>query len=342
MSEHRLHDLVAAYRAQNGEQKTDKETIFGHIASLVYSSHAALGFDDEDAASDALIKYKSRITRLVDRFQDRGLPFDAYLATSLRFLAKTVRRERRREAERRFICERAAMDDYAESWAREEQRGGTSSAEGYSAMQPGVCDPLRSHNMKQTESVSFGGKCTTSKRRPRAKGGRLPRRDMQSVRSSRLVFLAVKCAWELDDESVGRIAETAGVPRDWLTQAVGQARRSLEPERLRYERIIERRNSSWCRCRLLETRLEQENDPPTRAKLKFSLERERRRLKKAREELSALKPIVPNAVVARILGVPKGTVDSGLYYLRKQQQKACPRKQSRHAAARVRTRCREP
>jgi hypothetical protein len=47
------------------------------------------------------------------------------------------------------------------------------------------------------------------------------------------------------------------------------------------------------------------------------LERERARCAKAKEELGCLRIVVPNSVVARILGIPKGTVDSGLYYLRK-------------------------
>jgi hypothetical protein len=51
--------------------------------------------------------------------------------------------------------------------------------------------------------------------------------------------------------------------------------------------------------------------------MEASLERERRRFGRALEELGDMRLIVPNSVVARILGVPKGTVDSGLYYLRR-------------------------
>ncbi len=325
MSGHNLHDLVLSYQSEIGSQKPDKESIFSRIASIVYASHTAFGFDDEDAASDALLKYRKRIIHLVDRFQDRGLPFDVYLAASLRFLAKTVRRERRRETERRLICEQSAMEDYTLSWAREYHGDVKEHDASSRVMEPGLCDPLLLASPSSHKTKS-GGKGTASKRRPRARGGLLPGRDMKSVRSTRLIFLTVKCAWELDDESVERIADSVGVSRDWLSQAVAQARRSLEPERIRYDQIAERRNASWCRCRLLESKLEQENDPLVRVRLKSSLEREDRRFKKACEELGALKPVVPNAVVARILGVPKGTVDSGLYYLRKQQQRGCLRK----------------
>jgi len=317
MSEKPLHDLVVAYK-RNG---TGRESIMERVASIVYESHEAYGFDDEDAAADAFLKYRDRISRLVDRFEDRGLPFDAYLATSLRFLAKTVRRERRRESERAQVCERAAAEDFSEAWHAEETRSAEDHREGSRApMEPGLCAPLRDGGAAGLALRCVGAREGRPGRRPRAKGGPAPRSVVEVARSSRIVFLAIKCAWELDDGSVARIADSAGVPRDWLASAVGQARRSLEPERARRDRLVERRNSSWCRRRLLESRLECEADPQRRDRMEASLERERRRFGRALEELGAIRPIVPNSVVARILGVPKGTVDSGLYYLRKQYQ----------------------
>jgi hypothetical protein len=135
--------------------------------------------------------------------------------------------------------------------------------------------------------------------------------------SSRLVYLAIKCAWEMDEESVARAAASAGVGREWLMAAVEQARRSLENERARVGNLAERRNASWCKQRLLEARIAEETDPYRRMRLASALERERARCAKAKEELGCLRTVVPNSIVARILGIPKGTVDSGLYYLRK-------------------------
>jgi hypothetical protein len=318
MPEERLHDLVIAYKKSGA----GREAIMERVAALLYTSHEAYGFDDEDAAADAFLKYRERIARLVDRFEDRGLPFDAYLATSLRFLARTVRRERRRDSERAMLCERAAADDRPEAWQPGDDSklpDGTDADAGFS-MEPGLCLPFRDGSLGASKPAGALDPSRRSRRRPRARGGPAPRSAVEAARSSRIVFLAVKCAWELDDESVERIADSACVNRDWLASAVGQARRSLEPERARRDRMIERRNSSWCRRRLLEARLECETDPQRRDRIEATLERERRRFGRALEELGALRLIVPNSVVARILGVPKGTVDSGLYYLRRRYQ----------------------
>ncbi len=127
----------------------------------------------------------------------------------------------------------------------------------------------------------------------------------------------MKCAWEIDDEGIVRIAVAAGVGRDWLAAAVGQARCSLESERSRVERLVERRNASWTRLRLLEARSADESDRYRRQNLSRAIEREWGRYSRVKADLASLKTLVSNSLVARILGVPKGTVDSGLYYLRR-------------------------
>jgi hypothetical protein len=300
MAESTLNDLVNSYR-QSGK---GRELILERVAALVYDSHGRFGFDNEDDAADALMKYRERIGKLLDRFEDRGISFDAYLASSLRFLAKTVRREKRQRYDRELVCESVVSRPFGESEAY---------ADGGEAL-------LLQESADARPEVF--GKCVSvdrarSRRRPRARGGTPSSPALKTAYSSRLVFLAIKCAWEIDEEGVARVARSAGVDPEWLAAAIEQARRSLESERSRVERLAERRNASWCRQRLLEAKLASENDAYRHPRLEAALARERARYARIKEEFEALKVIVPNSVVARILGVPKGTVDSGLYYLRK-------------------------
>jgi hypothetical protein len=295
----KLDELVVAYRS-SGE---GRELIMEKVAALVYEAHHRYGFDDEDDAANALLKYRQRILKLIDRFEDRGLPFDAYLASSLRYLARTVRRERRRIFERESVCERAALPE----------------------TDCNDTDPVAEMPFDSEERISevryFGDggvRSAASNRRPRARGGIIPRCPAQAAAySSRLVFLAVKCAWEIDEEGVSRVSAAAGVGREWLAAAVEQARRSLVSERSRIDRLVERRNACWTRMRLLEARMATETESHCKARLASAFERESARYAKVKADCSCLRPIVPNSVVARILGIPKGTVDSGLYYLRK-------------------------
>jgi hypothetical protein len=309
MGERTLQDLVLAYRS-SGE---GKERIMERVAALVYSAHGKFGFDDEDAAAEALMKHRGRIMKLVDRFEDRGIPFDACLASSLRYLAKTVRRDRRQAADRELVCESAAVSEGRDSAMDFDVPLAFSTA--------GEGDPDRGAARDAARGAASGDALEprpAPRRRPRARGGSVYCGAMErAAYSSRLVYLAIKCAWEIDDEGIARVAASAGVEREWLAAAVEQARRSLECERSRVESLARRRNASWCRQRLLEARLDFETDPYRRSRLSAALERERGRCAKIRDEFSRLRTVVPNSVVARILGVPKGTVDSGLYYLRK-------------------------
>jgi hypothetical protein len=296
MADTTLHDLVLSYRASG----KGRESIMERVAALIYSAHGKFGFDDEDDAANALMKYRARIAKLVDRFEDRGVPFDAYLASSLRYLAKTVRRERRHASDRELVCERSIPVGDDEGGVSEAVSAALEAKDGVLAA--GDEGELR----------------PAPRRRARARGGSVRCGALEmAAYSSRLVYLAIKCAWEIDEEEVARVAASAGVEREWLSAAVEQARRSLENERSRVECLVERRNASWCRQRLLEKRLADETEPYRRARLSSALARERARCVKATEELGSLRTVVPNSVVARILGVPKGTVDSGLYYLRK-------------------------
>ncbi|MGO8694312.1 MAG: hypothetical protein ACLQMF_11660 [Rectinemataceae bacterium] len=138
------------------------------------------------------------------------------------------------------------------------------------------------------------------------------------VTANRLVFLLLKCVWEANDLDVQRVADAAGVDPSWLGAVAAQARRALNAEFARFERMQSRRNTAWCRIGILQSHIDEEADPTKRQALKLKLGRERDRLDRALGEIRKFKPLVPNSIVARILGVPKGTVDSGIYYLRKQ------------------------
>ena len=293
MQEPTLHELVNSYRS--GAEP--REAVMKRVAELMYKDPSRFGFDSEDDAADALERHGSRIAALADRYEDRGISFDFFLRKNLKYLARTMRRERRLGMERDRVCERACSD-YESSIRAEESN----------SLPRGFRMATRTRSQGRLISPPVLGK-------PRA----LAEAEIEAF-ASRLVFLSIKCAWEIDDELAGLIAGVCGVEPDWLGSALAQARRSLESERCHYERLVLRRNGSWCRLRLLESRLRNELDMERKRRDGEAIERERARLERARAELAAFRPIVPNSVVARILGVPKGTVDSGLYYLKRRSR----------------------
>jgi DNA-directed RNA polymerase specialized sigma24 family protein len=274
-----LNELVLEYQSGRG----NVAEVVSHLAEEVYREPKRFGFDDEDAAADAMLKYQRRIVGFIDRFQNRGIAFDAYLGKCLRFLAKTVRRDRRRHAERDTVCERADFPTEEKTWSG---------------------DSVETRFESGAESL------------PRFKAVG----STYEVTANRLIFLLLKCVWEANDQDVKRVAGAAGVDPAWLGAVAAQARRALDSEFARFARMQSRRNTAWCRIGVLKSQIDEEADRSKRQDLENKLCRERDRLDRALKEIKKFKPLVPNSIVARILDVPKGTVDSGIYYLRKQLQ----------------------
>jgi hypothetical protein len=280
MVEESLNSLVSDYKKSG----VGRDLILERIAGKLYREPRRYGFEGEDDASEALFRYRHRILALADHYVDYGPPFEVYLFSSLCFLARSVRRERKQAREREVVCERSERWDI-------ESRGSFS------------VPPRPGGEALEGEGDSGGI------------GRGLPGPEAAALKK-RIVFLYLKCAWEASDAATEKIAAVAGVPADWLAAASAQALRFLEPERRRFEGLEGRRDRSWARLCLLEERLRDEAEPSRKAWFESAIETERGRFDKACAELKVFRPIVPNSVVARILGIPKGTVDSGLYYLK--------------------------
>ena len=77
------------------------------------------------------------------------------------------------------------------------------------------------------------------------------------------------------------------------------------------------RDSSWVRLRILERRLAREEDPCLQAIFRERIERERDRFRRRLEETRRMRLTISNKAVAEVLGVPKGTVDAGMYKIAK-------------------------
>lgn len=110
-----------------------------------------------------------------------------------------------------------------------------------------------------------------------------------------IVVAAVKACCELDDAQVAVLAESTG--RADLPELIGRARLSVDLSRA--NRVHARR------CRALGQRLAAEDGQYSRC------------YERASREARAVRAYPSNRQVAEILGIPKGTVDTSLFRLRR-------------------------
>ncbi len=269
---------LAALRAASCEK--DLRAALALVARELYRYPRRYGLSGADDVGEIYCRYGERLARLVTRFEDRGVPFEAYLRSATRYFALSLRRRGARSADFEAVGEMEA----------------SLAVEALDAAPPNRAD-----------AWVCAERPASKKRAPEPGQARANR----SI-ATRAGYLCLKCAPWLDDDRIERYARRAGLSVDLLAATVLAARAYGEKARSRLERRVRARDASWARYSCLERRLLREEDPTRRVMLAERLSRERERFEKALRLVRSTRTQLPNRHVAILLGVPKGTVDAGL------------------------------
>lgn len=249
------------------------------ISKLVYEFPAGQnGFSEEDGA-EVLLRFLPRITRLISRYRDTGQSFESYLASTLRWQIRTMAAERANNR----IKHTALGGPGSELQITEQTRVEQSIME--------ACEPV-------------------TPRSYRADG----KTKLSSGQGRRLIHLSLKMAERLSEADYRRVAAAAGCDPRWLVGCWHQLRDSCIGQRERRESIQERRDRAWFKIRCLQYRLRLVLDDDERAASLRGLAMWRRRYEHAKRVLGRMHYGPSHAEIARVLNVPKGTVDSSVFY----------------------------
>jgi len=131
------------------------------------------------------------------------------------------------------------------------------------------------------------------------------------------LFLALKCSRTIGPDNAPLLSAVSGVGADRILGLSASLREMRAPRELRLETFRERRNRAFAQSRLLETELQGEIETERIAMLGASLAKVRKRMRAAMCRMARVKLAPTNLEIARVVGVPKGTVDSGLYWLKR-------------------------
>ena len=246
---------------------------------IYYFPRRTMGWD-EDACGDFYVFIHPRLLRLLDRFRDQGRPFESYLWSVLNWQMRNFARDRSR-AERRWNV--SLRVEPGEVVTREEHDTDTA----------GVEEDLA------PVAAAFA-RCVTTD---------ADRRNF--------LFLVLKCSRRLDGSAAPALARLAGVSPQSLCALASSLRDLRSRREARHEMFVGRRNRAYAAARLLETELRSEVEPARRAVLEGDLARMKRRMRLAMDKMARVGLAPTNAEIGRVLGVPKGTVDSGLFWLKK-------------------------
>lgn len=290
--EENLTDQVLEYkRTGAGLQK-----VIRRAALIVYSyPRRRLRWNDDDS-SDFFCLFFPKIRRLVERFEYTGKPFEAYLLTTVHWQLKSFAAQRALERARRKVIEREQVEQLRDAVPRPRP------------WPEAVCEPA------SIDQFRFGASDARSLLQD-MKVGR-DGRVVSEVYRRRIVILAMKGIALLNHDDLCYLAEITGYDLEWIEWCRDQLWSRLEARRARISELRRRRNTAYFRIYYLNERLIGGPDGMDKSHLLTMIAFERECLERAQERLARLNMCPTHHDISEVLGIPKGSVDSSMFYFR--------------------------
>jgi len=239
---------------------------------------------DEDRRSEFFIDFYPRISGLVNRYEPY-YSFETYLCCSLRWYVKTY-------------LEKVIRREHYENWCGDE------------AIE--LYDQNREKGEFLVESVSDRIAEVPFDTDAR---GRLANPTLRR----RLLYASLLHVAEIGDDQISVIARLADVDEEWLFDKISDARNMIAVKLEQKTQLQKRRNDYWYHLDEAECRLQSSHFEPEDRRQQWirNAESWRNRHKTAKEHVRNLKVSPSHGQIGRLLGIPTGTVSSGLHLLRK-------------------------
>jgi len=132
----------------------------------------------------------------------------------------------------------------------------------------------------------------------------------------RLIYLALRESEYLDHAMIEEIVSAAQIDRRWFLNCVMALKSKLDHRRARLTAARQYHNRCFFHFHMLQLRLRQCTDDRNREALELKLEKMKVRLRRSADRIHHIHVHPTNQEISEVLKIPKGTIDSGIYYLR--------------------------
>jgi len=282
-----LNSLVAYYQNTG----LGLAEIVKRLSMRIYNYPSGKHRTDEDDCGEFYLFFYPRLLRTLEHFQDRGKPFEWYFNSVLRWHYKVYCSRKHKDQTNWAIARNQLFWELPEEdWP------------------PSVPAPSPCGAGKIIAIDRFGG-------------------SRESTWRKRILFLALKNARHLDDRAISWIMDLTGVAEETLIAMVERLRANLYKRELRLHKLYKRQNRIFTKIFLLQRDLLWEVDPQIKADLALSLCELRTTLRALQKKIRRVRLHPSNREIAELLEIPKGTIDTSLYWLRRQlMENSCPDK----------------
>lgn len=278
-----LTEQVVAFR----EGRASLEETVEAVWIAVWKAVARL---DEDERSEFTLFFHRRISGMLRRYDPSRGDFEAYLATSIKYQLRSFAGMKFRERQRRSVPE----------------------------------DPLFWRNSgREVTGVSEAVECTQEAETPvvvlreaaaayRAHNKRLHRGAFRR----RLLYVTLKCSLYASEDNLRQMAGFLGIGQPELLDLARELSSSLGPRLERRQQLQERQNEVSYRIHTLRQELASLPEEPRKSHISRALRNQEERSRALMAEIDRVPDFVTNQEIARALNIPKGSVDSGIFYVR--------------------------
>ena len=299
-----------------------RRTVAAELAAYIYGYPGSkLPNMDDDAPGDFFLFCHKKIPMMIDRFEDRGKPFEHYVNSVLRWQLRSFLRSRNQAVDE--ALQHAVHSSLLNRDALGRRQRAFDPAHGWKSTLPPVRPRAAAaprprprapeQRLADPPALPAAGRTPRSApvRRRRARRFRLPKCAVQR----RLLYLLLKIGHRLDERQFASLVAATGCHPDSLARLLARMERATEPAQERRTMLRERRNHAFAEFQYWSNAAWFEVDPPFRARAQRRAARFHAMLVKSQSELARVRTAPSNRAIADVLGIPKGTVDTGLHWL---------------------------
>jgi len=140
----------------------------------------------------------------------------------------------------------------------------------------------------------------------------------EGISSRQILFLLLKSYYCVDENFVEKVSHTIGMETNVILDLIDELRKQRSEKDTEISELRERLFCQHYRCLAYERRMNKAQ-PGTdyHEKMRSRFERAQKRFCAMKRRLGGIRRGATNKMIAAVLGIPKGTVDSALYVLKK-------------------------
>jgi hypothetical protein len=137
------------------------------------------------------------------------------------------------------------------------------------------------------------------------------------INPRQILFLLLKSYFFVSDEFVKKVAQTIGMEVQTLQRLIDELRKRRSDKEAEILDLRERLHCQHYRCITYQKRMiNTQHGTEYHERMKFRFERARKRFYKMKKRLGGMRMSASNRMIAEVLGIPRGTIDSSLSALK--------------------------